>query len=68
MGYYNSFVIRIWTDGRKRMHGRIEHVASRESLVFLDVASVVDFIQEHLVPPPTYVRDDIEEPVDDDQL
>lgn len=66
MGYYNSFVIRIWSDERGRMHGKIEHVASHESLIFLDPEGIVEFICTHLDPPPTYVPDPAEEWPDDD--
>lgn len=51
MGYYNSFIIRIWSDGRGRLRGKIEHVASHESLVFLEPEKVVGFIRSHLSPP-----------------
>lgn len=51
MGYYNSFVIRIWSDGRGRLRGKIEHVASHESLVFVEPERIVGFIHSHLSPP-----------------
>ena len=51
MGYYTSFVIRIWSRADGRLHSSIEHVASRERLAFLDPAAVVDFIRSHLQPP-----------------
>lgn len=52
MGYYNSFVVRIWSDGQGRLRGKIEHVASHESLVFLEPERIVGFIRSHLNPPP----------------
>ncbi len=55
MGYYNSFVVRIWLDEQGLSRGRIEHVRTHDSLVFADLAALVDFIQGHLMPPPSYV-------------
>ncbi len=55
MGYYNSFVVRIWLDERGLSRGRIEHVRTHDSLVFADLSALLDFIQGHLQPPPSYV-------------
>ncbi len=52
MGYYNSFVIRIWLDDRGEMHGRIEHVFGHEKMDFSDLAVIGQFIRHHLAPPP----------------
>ncbi len=54
MGYYNSFVVRIWLDEQDLSRGRIEHVQTHDSLVFGDLTSVAEFIRAHLVPPPSY--------------
>jgi hypothetical protein len=51
MGHYNSFVIRIWSNGPGRMRGTIEHVASRNSQSFANPEAVLEFIQAHLSPP-----------------
>ena len=51
MGYYNSFVVRIWTNEQGRSRGHIEHVGSRDSLVFLAPEAIIDFIYAHLAPP-----------------
>lgn len=51
MGYYNSFVVRIWSQPDGRLRGSIEHVASREHLAFLDPIAVVNFMRTHLKPP-----------------
>lgn len=48
MGRYDSFVVRIWSSAPERMHGRIEHVSSRESLVFHDLADIIAFIQRYV--------------------
>ena len=55
MGYYNSFVVRIWLDEEDLSRGRIEHVQTHDSLVFADLTSVAEFIRAHLVPPPSYL-------------
>ena len=53
MGYYNSFVLKIWTDEEeRRVRGHILHVSSQEDIYFLDVDKMVDFIMAHLYPPP----------------
>jgi len=57
VGYYNSFIIRIWSDEQGRLRGRIEHVASQDYLVFSDPRKVVKFIRSHLGVPPYYLPD-----------
>jgi hypothetical protein len=52
MGYYNSFVIRIWSGDGSRIHGSIEHVRSHECLLFIDLNGIADFIDKHLRPAP----------------
>jgi hypothetical protein len=61
VGYYNSFVVRIWSDEQGPARGSIEHVWSHESLVFADPAAVVDFIRVHLTPPPSAIPHSEEE-------
>ena len=52
MGYYNSFVLKIWTDEEeRRVRGHILHVSSQEGIYFLNVDRMVDFIMDHLNPP-----------------
>lgn len=52
MGYYNSFVLKIWTDEQERkVRGHILHVSSQEGVYFLNVDKMVDFIMAHLQPP-----------------
>ncbi len=53
MGYYNSFVLKIWTDEQERkVRGHVLHVSSQEGIYFLNVERMVDFIMAHLEPPP----------------
>ena len=52
MGYYNSFIIRIWFDDKGEMRGRIEHVLGREKADFVDLSAIGRFIRQHLAPPP----------------
>jgi hypothetical protein len=54
VGYYNSFVVRIWSDEQGVSRGNIEHVLTHDNLVFLDPAAVVEFIRVHLEPPSSY--------------
>lgn len=48
MSGYNSFVLRIWSGDRGELRGTIEHVASRESLVFHDLQALIPFIRSWL--------------------
>lgn len=52
MGYYNSFVVKVWSDepGGK-VRGHIQHVSSQESSHFLNLDKMLDFIISHLGPP-----------------
>ncbi len=69
VGHYNSFIVRLWSDDHGRLHGTIEHVATRQSLVFLDVDAIPGFIRsrlsaplsEQIIPAPVFP-----EPVDPD--
>lgn len=65
MGYYNSFIIRIWSDEQGRLRGRIEHVASQDYLIFSDPRKIVKFIRSHLGVPPYYLPDTSEETPDE---
>ncbi|MER3459203.1 MAG: hypothetical protein C4309_11780 [Chloroflexota bacterium] len=65
MGYYNSFIIRIWSDEQGRLRGRIEHVASQDYLIFSDLRKVVKFIRSHLGVPSYYLPDTPEEAPDE---
>jgi hypothetical protein len=57
VGYYNSFVVRIWSDEQGPSRGTIEHVSTHDSLVFDDPSAVVSFIRLHLDPPSSFISD-----------
>ena len=49
MGYYNSFLVRVWTeDGKSIVRGHIQHVGSRESMHFRTIHKMAGFIMDHL--------------------
>ena len=49
MGYYNSFVVKIWTeDGQNLTRGYIQHVGTQESIYFADWEKMTSFIRDHL--------------------
>ena len=53
MGYYNTFVVKIWcNDCGKMIRGHIQHVGSQEHAYFLNNTSMTDFMASHLNPPP----------------
>jgi hypothetical protein len=64
MGYYNSFLVKIWIDETDEMRGYIQHVSTQEDMHFLSVDKMVDFMMNHLSPPPnqfpTYKEEDNE--------
>jgi hypothetical protein len=52
VGYYNSFVVKIWTDENEgKVRGNIQHVSSQESSHFLSLDKMLEFIIGHLNPP-----------------
>jgi hypothetical protein len=63
MGFYNSFVVRIWssTNG-KPDRGYIQHVGTQDKKNFLDIYDVVEFIQNHLVHPGNKSTKDTQTP------
>ena len=49
MGYYNSFVVKIWTeDGQNLARGYIQHVGTQESIYFADWERMTNFMLSHL--------------------
>lgn len=49
MGYYNSFVVKIWTEnGQNLTRGCIQHVGTQESVYFADWEKMVDFMSKHV--------------------
>lgn len=52
MGYYNTFVVRIWcNDSDELSRGEVQHVTTKQQRYFLDIADMTDFILSHLKPP-----------------
>ena len=53
MGYYNTFVVKIWCDYTGEMlRGNIQHVSTQERSYFLSLPDMTDFIVKHLSPSP----------------
>jgi hypothetical protein len=51
MGYYSSFVVRIWiSDGPKIIRGQVQHVDTDESMYFLEPDAMLSFMFNHLDP------------------
>ncbi|OGO25042.1 MAG: hypothetical protein A2144_13485 [Chloroflexi bacterium RBG_16_50_9] len=49
MGYYNSFLVKVWTDnGEKLLRGHIQHVGTEKDIYFLKWEKMVDFMQAHI--------------------
>ena len=52
MGYYNSFIVRVWTDDIDGpSYGLIQHVSTQEKAYFADQYEMDEFISSHLEPP-----------------
>jgi hypothetical protein len=53
MGHYNTFILRVWTDGEGGWtRGYIQHVNSQEKAYFTEKSRMDEFIVSHLGPPP----------------
>ncbi len=51
MGQYQTFIIRIWTDGTASSpRGHIQHIGSRRGRYFRDEEKMMRFIREFLEP------------------
>ena len=48
MSHYDTFIVRIWSNGGHALHGRIQHVATSQQLDFRDLNLVLKFIVERL--------------------
>lgn len=58
MGYYSTFVVKVWCDDHGEMvRGHIQHVNTQEATHVLSLRRVADFILDHLSPPPNGVID-----------
>ena len=53
-GFYNSFVVRIWTNEQGRVRGLIEHTGTHERLAFLDPEAILPFLRAHLIAPSEF--------------
>ena len=52
MGYYNTFIVRIWTDdGLRPSRGHIEHVGTSDRIWFTYLEQMSVFISDHLRSP-----------------
>ena len=52
MGYYTTFVVRIWCkDTGNISKGYVQHVSTQEQRYILDMDDLSDFIRGHLFPP-----------------
>jgi hypothetical protein len=69
MGYYNSFVVRIWAgEPEGTMRGHIQHVSTQEGTHFLNLDKMVDFIIAHLNPSTGSQLEGTEEEMMDDTI
>jgi hypothetical protein len=48
MGHYTSFVMKIWVEQGNMVRGEIRHMRTRESIYFLDVKKMWEFVMKHL--------------------
>ncbi len=52
MGYYTTFVVRIWCQGTGELNkGYVQHVGTQEQRYFSGIDDLMGFIQSHLSPP-----------------
>jgi hypothetical protein len=51
MGHDDTFIVWIGSDEGGRMHGIIEHIASKEELAFMELDAMISFIRYHLETP-----------------
>ncbi len=52
MGYYSTFVVRIWVDSDQKMsRGYVQHVATQKATHFVAFDKMEEFILRHLNPP-----------------
>lgn len=62
MGQYQTFIIRIWTDGTASSpRGHIQHIATRRGRYFRDEEKMIQFIREFIEPailPATEQQDE----------
>jgi len=49
VGYYNTFVVKIWRD-EGIVRGHIQHVSTQEQTYFLSLEDMTNFMLSHLDP------------------
>ena len=53
MGYYSSFVVKLWVkDDQSLIKGHVQHVGTQEGRHFLTFDKMMEFMLDHLNPPP----------------
>lgn len=58
MGYYNTFIVRIWTDdGLSLSRGHVKHVGTRDCIWFTYLEQMNEFVADHLTPPTRLYQD-----------
>ena len=51
MGFYNSFVVKVWSDDMKKtLRGQVWHVNSHKQIYFDDLDKAMVFIKDNLNP------------------
>lgn len=53
MGFYSSFVVKIWVDDHGKMRrGYVQHVGTQDSAHFLTLDKMHSFMMNHLLEAP----------------
>ena len=54
VGYYNTFVVKIWCDDHGEMvRGHVQHVSSQEHTYFSSLENMTGFVVSHLGSAPS---------------
>jgi hypothetical protein len=52
MGYYATFVVRIWCEDTGELNkGYVQHAGTQEQRYFVNMDDLIGFIRSHLIPP-----------------
>lgn len=65
---YNTFVVRIWSDGIENLHGNIEHLATHARRAFVDPDQIEQFIKTHLIDPRLFLSETEQENREDSTI
>ena len=58
MGYYSSFVVKVWVDDDLKMRrGYVQHVGTQETKHFLSFDKMVEFMFDHLNPSQNHTAE-----------